>query len=62
MRFILTEAKNGSREEYIELNTIEDVMDLMTRENQSLIFSHPDAYPSPYKDAPIIVVYNDYIE
>lgn len=57
MKFVLVDAA-GTREEIVEINTIEELMNLANQEDHPIIFySTTRAYRYP-----VLEIYNDYIE
>lgn len=57
MKFALVDAA-GTRDEFVEINTIEELVNLANREDHPIIFystDRADRYP-------VLEIYNDYIE
>lgn len=62
MNFVLLKASDGT-EKKIEINTIEEIMNLIKEYNNAIIF-YPknDYYYSSIYNYPVIQIYDDYIE
>jgi len=61
MNFVLINAQ-GTLEKKIEVNTVEEIMNLIKEYNNAVIFYPEHDYYSSLYNYPVIQIYDDYIE
>lgn len=60
--FKLTQASNCQREETVEINTLEELLDFIRKEGDIILRQERDYDNGGYRDSFELTIYDDYVE